>query len=49
MADSSSSSDNLAKRVPWNKGKVVGATPPLRPSTSGRSGPSFRSKAGFGI
>jgi integrase len=26
-----SSNENLAKRVPWNKGKIVGAKPPLRP------------------
>jgi hypothetical protein len=23
--------ENVSKRVPWNKGKVVGAKPPLRP------------------
>ena len=26
-------------RTPWNKGKLIGAKPPLRQSTSGRSGP----------
>ena len=30
--------------IPWNKGKLIGAKPPLIPSTSGRSGPDFRSK-----
>ena len=23
-------------RTPWNKGKLIGAKPPLRPNTSGR-------------
>jgi integrase len=26
-----SSDENVANRVPWNKGKIVGAKPPLRP------------------
>ena len=26
-----STSENVAKRIPWNKGKIVGAKPPLRP------------------
>lgn len=30
MTDASSN-ENVAKRVPWNKGKIVGAKPPLRP------------------
>jgi hypothetical protein len=25
-------------RTPWNKGKLIGAKPPLRQSTCGRSG-----------
>jgi hypothetical protein len=36
-------------RVPWNKGKLTGAKPPLRPSTSGRSGRSSRSRAALAI
>ena len=28
--------------TPWNKGKLIGAKPPLRPNTSGRSAPSSR-------
>jgi integrase len=24
--------ENLSRRIPWNKGKIVGAKPPLRPS-----------------
>ena len=31
MTDISSVSQNITKRVPWNKGKIVGAKPPLRP------------------
>src|ERR1700761_6257705 len=31
MTDVPSTSDNFTKRVPWNKGKIVGAKPPLRP------------------
>lgn len=31
MTDVLSASENLTKRVPWNKGKIVGAKPPLRP------------------
>ncbi|MDA9505527.1 integrase [Bradyrhizobium sp. CCBAU 11386] len=31
MTDVPSSDEKLAKRVPWNKGKIVGAKPPLRP------------------
>jgi hypothetical protein len=27
-----SSSEKPARRPPWNKGKIVGAKPPLRPS-----------------
>jgi hypothetical protein len=37
------------KRVPWNKGKLTGAKPPLRPKRSGQSGQSSRSMAAFGI
>ena len=36
------------KRVPWNKGKVTGAKPPLRPKTFGRSGQNSRSKVVLG-
>ena len=31
MTDVSNTNENVAKRVPWNKGKIVGAKPPLRP------------------
>jgi integrase len=31
MADVSSITEVVSKRVPWNKGKIVGAKPPLRP------------------
>ncbi|MEH2519160.1 integrase [Bradyrhizobium sp. AZCC 1610] len=31
MTDIPSTSENVSKHVPWNKGKVVGAKPPLRP------------------
>jgi hypothetical protein len=31
MTDVLSTSENVSKRVPWNKGKIVGAKPPLRP------------------
>ncbi|MCK1317529.1 integrase, partial [Bradyrhizobium sp. 23] len=31
MTDVSKSAENVQKRVPWNKGTVVGAKPPLRP------------------
>ena len=31
MTDFPSASECLPKRVPWNKGKIVGAKPPLRP------------------
>jgi hypothetical protein len=31
MTDVPSTSENVSKRVPWNKGKIVGAKPPLRP------------------
>src|SRR3954470_23148541 len=31
MTDVSNPAENVQKRVPWNKGKVVGAKPPLRP------------------
>ncbi|MEH2548910.1 integrase [Bradyrhizobium sp. AZCC 2262] len=31
MTDAPSTSDNISKHVPWNKGKIVGAKPPLRP------------------
>jgi hypothetical protein len=32
-------------RVPWNKGKVTGQNRRCDLNTSGRSGPSYRSKA----
>ncbi|NEU95839.1 tyrosine-type recombinase/integrase [Bradyrhizobium uaiense] len=31
MTEVLSTIENISKRVPWNKGKVVGAKPPLRP------------------
>ena len=31
MTEVLSTIENVSKRVPWNKGKVVGAKPPLRP------------------
>src|ERR1700744_3899979 len=31
MADTLSPPPTVSKRVPWNKGKIVGAKPPLRP------------------
>jgi hypothetical protein len=31
MTDFPGTSDKFVKRVPWNKGKIVGAKPPLRP------------------
>ncbi len=31
MTDVPSTSENVSKHVPWNKGKIVGAKPPLRP------------------
>jgi integrase len=31
MTDAPSTSENVTKHVPWNKGKIVGAKPPLRP------------------
>jgi integrase len=31
MTDFPGTSDKFFKRVPWNKGKIVGAKPPLRP------------------
>jgi hypothetical protein len=35
------------KRVPWNKGKVTGAKPPLRPKHVWSTGRNSRSKAGL--
>ena len=33
--------EQLIRRIPWNKGRIVGAKPPLKPSqTSGRSEPN---------
>jgi integrase len=32
MEDNQSSAETPSRRVPWNKGKLVGAKPPLRPS-----------------
>ena len=34
-------------RTPWNKGKMIGAKPPLRPKHVWPIGPSFRSTDGF--
>lgn len=31
MTDVPSTSETVSKHVPWNKGKIVGAKPPLRP------------------
>ena len=31
MQDSEKSSPATSKRIPWNKGKLTGAKPPLRP------------------
>jgi len=31
MTDFPGISDKFVKRVPWNKGKILGAKPPLRP------------------
>src|SRR5256886_12598173 len=31
-----------SKRLPWNKGKLTGAKPPLRQSTFGPSGPKLQ-------
>ncbi|MEY9137054.1 hypothetical protein ABIE79_008521 [Bradyrhizobium diazoefficiens] len=31
MTDNLSTIPAVSKRVPWNKGKIVGAKPPLRP------------------
>lgn len=31
MTNVSNAAENVQKRVPWNKGKVIGAKPPLRP------------------
>ena len=31
MTDVSNTAENVRKRFPWNKGKIVGAKPPLRP------------------
>ena len=36
------------KRVPWNKGKVTGAKPPLHPKHVWSIGRNFRLKAGSG-
>ena len=43
MTDVPSTSENIAKRIPWNKGKIVGAKRPL-PRPSGPSGRGFKSK-----
>ena len=32
MQDQQAPADNSTRRTPWNKGKIVGAKPPLRPS-----------------
>jgi hypothetical protein len=31
-ADHTPAAENPIRRTPWNKGKIVGAKPPLRPS-----------------
>jgi len=32
MTDVPSTSENVSKHVPWTKGKIVGAKPPLHPN-----------------
>ena len=45
--DASSPLATASQRVPWNRGKIIGAKPPLQPNTSGRSGPSYKSTGAF--
>jgi hypothetical protein len=37
MPDYESLTSEYSRRTPWNKGKLIGAKPPLRQSTYGRS------------
>jgi hypothetical protein len=46
MTDVPSTIETVSKHVPWNKGKIVGAKPPLRAKHVRSSERSFRSKAG---
>jgi hypothetical protein len=39
MPDDEARLSTVPSRTPWNKRKLIGAKPPLRPSMSGRSGP----------
>ena len=32
MDNDYAAAENVIRRIPWNKGKIVGAKPPLRPS-----------------
>src|SRR5437660_9748707 len=43
MQDPIDAIPQATRREPWNKGKLVGAKPPLRRNTSGRSAPSCKS------
>ena len=47
MSDFENSIATAISRRPWNKGKLTGAKPPLRPNMSGRFGRSFRSRVAF--
>ena len=38
----SSNPNAVPKRIPWNKGKLIGPRPPLRQNMFGRSGPDSR-------
>jgi hypothetical protein len=42
MHDHENADPTRLKRVPWNKGKLIGAKLPLRAKHVGRSGPSCR-------
>lgn len=35
MTEVSRTIENVSKHIPWNKGKIVGAKPPLRPKHAG--------------
>ena len=49
MTDFPGISDKFVKRVPWNKGKILGRSRHFAPSTFGRFGPSFKLKVEFAI
>jgi hypothetical protein len=40
---------DITPKVPWNKGKLLGAKPPLRQSKSGQSAQNCRSSIGCAI